>query len=304
MDTQIEYFLKVCEYGSIGKAARSLHVTPQAVSKAINGFEEKLGYKILARYSDGCSPTEKGLEIQRIGVRMQRFQQEMLRQLYELDQQTVLSEEVHVGMWHGFSTIMPPSDFSDFNRLHPEIQLCVHGYNSPEECEAALIRGEVDLAFCRKATAGCGFTCLQRHESTVYLMVNNKNKLSEHRKVNLEDLRGEKLIADYRMVGTEYEFREQLDRAKITPSLILPFLSDSLKRKLVMEDNYVAFSYCPTAWLPYGIVPVIVSGLNKYEESDFSRATDRHLSEAAQKFVDYIVPRFKKDIFGQRLGKN
>ena len=44
MDTQIEYFLKVCEYGSIGKAARSLHVTPQAVSKAINGFEEKLGY--------------------------------------------------------------------------------------------------------------------------------------------------------------------------------------------------------------------------------------------------------------------
>ena len=29
-------------------------------------------------------------------------------------------------------------------------------------------------------------------------------------------------------------------------------------------------------------------------------ASDRPLSEAAQRYVDFIVPRFKKDIFGNR----
>ena len=298
---QLQYFTKVCEYGSISKAARSLHITPQAVSKSIASLEQEVGYNLLIRSSDGCVPTEKGLEVQRISARLQLFQQETVQQIYALDnrnRKTVAEQTVHIGVWLSFVTIMPASDFSDFNMLYPQIQLCVHSYPDIPSCEQALIDGNVELAFCSGATEGCGFTCLQKYDSSVYLVVNSKNPLANRRQVSLSELQDEKLIADYLPDGSGVEFEEELNRSRITPTLILPWASDSLKRSLVLDNNYAAFSYCPTGWLPYGLVPLRITDLSRYEGSDFSRATNHQLSDAAQLFADYIIPRFKKDIFG------
>lgn len=298
-NTSLEYFLEVCACGSISKAGKSLHVTPQAVSKAINSFEKKLGCQLLIRSIDGCIPTAKGLEVQRIGIRLQRFEKQAMQQIYNMSQEKPELQSVHIGVWGAFATIMPPADYSDFNAMYPEIQLCFHSFPDFNSCERALVSNEVELAFCGPETEGCGFTCLQEYGSIPLLIVNGKNRLADKGRVKVLDICGEKLIADYAINNRNVLFRDEIEKAGIVPSLILPMGSDALKRELVLRDNYVAFSYCPPGWLPYGLIPLIVADIHNYESSCFSRASNRPLSEAAQKYVDYIVPRFKKDIFGK-----
>ena len=150
MNSEIEYFLAVCACGSITKAGKSLHVTPQAVSKAIGLLEEKLGFPLLIRTIDGCVPTEKGLEVQRIGLRMQRFQKQAELQIFSLAKDQIEHQTVHIGLPNPFATMMPPSDYADFHSLYPGIRLVLHGYNSTDECEKALLSGEVELGFCAR----------------------------------------------------------------------------------------------------------------------------------------------------------
>lgn len=293
----LEYFLEVCACGSITKAGKSMNVTPQAVSKAIAAFEKKLGYPLLIRTIDGCVPTEKGQEVQRIGIRMMRFQQQGMAEIINMSKDSQEAQEVHIGVWGAFAAIMPASDFADFNTLYPNIKLCIHSYPNVVESERALIAGEVELAFCTGERGQGDYVCVQEYGSTPYLIVNGANKLAEKGRVALADLHGEKLIADYLRDGSGIYFEKEIENAGLTPALILPELSDPLKRSLVLQEEYVAFSYCPTGWLPYGIVPVIVTDIRRFESMWFSRATGRPLSDAAQKYVEYIVPRFKKDIF-------
>lgn len=184
--------------------------------------------------------------------------------------------------------------------LFPEITLCIHGYPCVEDCEQGLLSGEVELAFCRTEGEHPGYIGLQDFGSTAHLIVNHMHELAGRGRVRLADLRGEKLIADYTPDGIGYCFQTELEKAGITPAIILPYMSDTVKRALVIEDNYVAFSYCPHGWLPYGVVPVIVSGIQRYVGSLFSKSSTRPLSTAAQLYADFIVPRFKKDIFGEQ----
>lgn len=297
--TAMEYFLAVCTYGSINKAGKSLQVTPQAVSKAINGLEKKLGYQLLVRTIAGCIPTEKGLEVQKIYLRLQRFQQQAMNEILNLSPNKADFQEVHIGVWGSFASIMPVSDFADFNSLYPSIKLCVHSYKDIYACEAALVKGEVELAFC-SGEKNPRYVCIQEYGSAPYLIVSGNNKLASKGRIQLSELRKEKLIADYHRDGKTVYFQEEIDKAGLTPALILPELSDPMKRILVLRENYVAFSYCPTGWLPYGIVPVIISDIRGFENTWFSHASNRPLSDAAQKYADYIVPRFKKDIFENR----
>lgn len=43
---RIEYFLQVCECGSVSKAAERLYISPQALNKQIRALEEELGEKL------------------------------------------------------------------------------------------------------------------------------------------------------------------------------------------------------------------------------------------------------------------
>lgn len=57
---QLETFITVAENGSFSKAAEVLYITPTAVMKQINAFEEWLGIMLFARTNHGLQITEAG----------------------------------------------------------------------------------------------------------------------------------------------------------------------------------------------------------------------------------------------------
>ena len=56
----LEYFKAVCEQKSITKAAHSLYMTPQGLSKLIKNMELELGAVLLNRSGLGITLTESG----------------------------------------------------------------------------------------------------------------------------------------------------------------------------------------------------------------------------------------------------
>ena len=64
MKTQSIYnFIKVCECGSMHKAAESLNISPQGLGKDIRSLEDELGVPLLNRSVEGVHLTEYGAEV-------------------------------------------------------------------------------------------------------------------------------------------------------------------------------------------------------------------------------------------------
>ena len=62
---QLETFLRVADAGSFNKAAEEAFITPTAVIKQINSFEDSLGVKLFDRTHRGLTLTKAGRSIYR-----------------------------------------------------------------------------------------------------------------------------------------------------------------------------------------------------------------------------------------------
>lgn len=60
----IKIVLKVCETGSLAKAANLLFLTPQATSVAVKRVETELGVDLFVRAAGGMSMTDYGRDFQ------------------------------------------------------------------------------------------------------------------------------------------------------------------------------------------------------------------------------------------------
>jgi DNA-binding transcriptional LysR family regulator len=57
---QCRYFLETSKFQHVGKAAKSLHISPSAISTAISNLEGELGCKLFERKGQGIQLTERG----------------------------------------------------------------------------------------------------------------------------------------------------------------------------------------------------------------------------------------------------
>ncbi len=131
---RIELLVRAVEAGSFAKAARSLDLTPSAVSHAIANLEKGLGVSLFNRTTRQLRLTEEGEGIYQSGC-------DILRQLAELegDSRKVperLTGTLRVGLGVPLSrnVIMPL--LPAFLRRHPHLRLVFHIQSLPQEMHA------------------------------------------------------------------------------------------------------------------------------------------------------------------------
>uniref|UniRef100_UPI003138442A LysR family transcriptional regulator n=1 Tax=Variovorax sp. YR752 TaxID=1884383 RepID=UPI003138442A len=74
---QLAAFAAVLREGSFDAAARTLHVTPSAISQRIKALEERLG-RVLIRRGSPCVATEAGESLQRHAQQLQLLEAQAL----------------------------------------------------------------------------------------------------------------------------------------------------------------------------------------------------------------------------------
>lgn len=131
---RIELLVRAVEAGSFAKAARSLELTPSAVSHAIAELEKQMGVPLLYRTTRQLCLTEDGEDIYRRGS-------EIVRQLDELETHVRkapgrVSGILRIGLPVSLNrnVIMPVVPI--FLRRHPEVRLQCYMLSHPKDMRA------------------------------------------------------------------------------------------------------------------------------------------------------------------------
>ena len=147
--SKYETLAKVCELGSLTKAAEALEITQSAVSHTINSLEEQFGFAILTRSRAGVKLTDNGQRIMPSVRGMLNY--------YEQLNQTVSAIRgldfgtVRIGAFTSVAVHWLPGVIKEFQRDYPnvDIKLLNGDYHDVEKW---LTEGSVDLGFVNLPT--------------------------------------------------------------------------------------------------------------------------------------------------------
>lgn len=141
---QLEYFIAVCDCGSIAMAAQKVHVSSPTISTAIAQLEAEIGLKLFVRRH------AQGLSVSQVGRRFLEGARETVATAHSLgdlanDLAGKVRGDLHVGCLVTFAQIVLPRLRRSFVDTYPEVQF--HQYERDQsELFAQLHDASLDIA--------------------------------------------------------------------------------------------------------------------------------------------------------------
>ena len=187
---QLQCFVQICEERSITKAARTLFLSPPALSKIIGNLETEVGVQLLLRRTDGVLLTPAGDLLLERSQRLLDCAAEMLQ---DVRLQGGCREcDLHVGICHSLLNILDSQVFAAFRSRYPSCTLKLEAMSS-EECHLALKEGLLDGA-CASACPEAEFCSTLLCNGPTLLAISEQKPLSSKPDLTLCDLREETFL--------------------------------------------------------------------------------------------------------------
>ncbi len=137
---RLEVLAHVVRAGSLAAAARSLDITPSAVSQAISALEKQSGVALLERGGRGTQPTPEG---ERLAMHAEALLAQMARAQADLASDT--GTPVRIGVFAtGVMGILPRA-LAYLQANAPQVKVLIEEME-PTDARSALRRGRIDLA--------------------------------------------------------------------------------------------------------------------------------------------------------------
>ena len=181
---QVRAFVAVVDHGHFGRAAESLTLTQQALSKRVARLEQRVG-RLLERRRGGVVPTAGGRAVP-AGA----------RELLALADHAVLAlrespaPPLRVDVWSEIQ--MPAALIREVGRAQPDLRLELSTRRDLGDAVRALQRRELDLAFGNVAGLGRplprGLTAEPIADEPIAVLVNARGPFGRHVRVRPEDL--------------------------------------------------------------------------------------------------------------------
>ena len=193
----LDTFIAVADCGSFTRAAKRLYISPTAVMKQINAFENHLDLKLIERTSSGVRLTAAGALIYKDAKFMIDYSQKSIagaRAAMHYHDTTFCI---------GTSLLNPAKPFMDLwyrvNQDFSEYKLHLVPYEDNHEgilCEIEQLGIKFDflIGVCdsREWTRRCNFTALGRYKKMI--AVSREHRLAGYPSIEIEDLYGETLM--------------------------------------------------------------------------------------------------------------
>lgn len=145
--TQLEYFNRICECGSISKAAEQLFITQSALSQQLSRLEKELGVTLFNRYGNTLTITDSGKQFLESSRNILFEYQNALDAVSE----TKESHKLILAVTKTKSFITLSYLLPGFMQKYPGIEIQVKEVDS-YEVEELLNQGEADLGFCSQSS--------------------------------------------------------------------------------------------------------------------------------------------------------
>jgi len=217
--THLVYFVKVCEYMNISKAAKDLFVSQPAVSLAIKSLEKELSAKLFIRKNNKLIMTEQGEKLYYLSNHLvQDFNS--IENAFKDSKDNNKSLRVSIPPMLG--TIMLPPIMNYLNRTNNRLKIEL--LDSPSVLsQTELINGKADLGvFCvNYDELDSSLDGLKIGESTLFFTVGKNNPLAQVKSVSFEDLKDTPICLMKEGSLQNWLIRRKFKEAGVKPNLIM-----------------------------------------------------------------------------------
>lgn len=288
MDTKdLRSFLAIYELKSITKAAKSLFITPQGLSKILKKLESELEVELFTRNSSGVEPTPYGDKLAKKAEQIMDSLDSIKRDIFHDDEKII---SLSIASTYGVMAYLTIDFLNDFKKVHPSIHLDIVEY--PDlPIEKLLIDEQVDLAFL------AGPIDITRFEATFFtshkhcLVIHKSHRLAKKQFIDYSDLNNEPII----LMGREFmPFHNNMNRflkAGSSPIIAMETSEIELTHQFAHQNKGIGLSVdFPAFSNPYPntvIKPFADPSCTWETYIVFKR--DRMKKEAAQIFYDFSL---------------
>ncbi|RCW68040.1 LysR family transcriptional regulator [Pseudorhodoferax soli] len=119
--SDVRIFLAVVRSGTLGGAARALHLSHPTIGRRLRALEQAVGHTLFQRTADGFVPTDEGAGIVALAEQMEEGALAMERRLAGREEKLQGSLRISSADWFG-AYVLPPI-VADYARSYPHVDV-------------------------------------------------------------------------------------------------------------------------------------------------------------------------------------
>lgn len=233
----LQYFLKICETGSLSKASQSLFISQQGLSKSISKMEDELNICAFNRSHSGMIPNKYGTIILNHAKNILDEYQELLSDLEQV--RTENKQKISLTMELGTLALITPRPFLQYMNENPDVSLEISEHTE-RTCERLMQDNECELGFTNALEGNTSYHYYLLFSLKPVILISNKHSLALKESVSLRDITRENIL----MCGSAayYSYLRLFRKYNITPKIIW----SSIERKLPTEYIEQNAGVCPS----------------------------------------------------------
>ncbi len=288
---KIDYFLKVCQTGSMAKAARSFYISQQALSKSIESLEEELGVPLFIRTQAGLVLTEYGLFLRNGAIDLIKKQDELSLRLAQMRRE--VENSFSLSYFSGMMSLYPEGFFESLVESHPDTVFHFYSYQDDEHGRL-FANTNVDLLIATVPMQLQGLEKIFESHTHMCVLVSTSHPLASRKSITLEDLRGEYIIALNSDFASINLLKKAFSPYGIIFHSVLGVSEQSMQRCLMRNQRAVSFYAGPEELRPADTVMLELSDFSLEWPSYIYRRSGP-MSEETQSIIDAILAFGKGD---------
>ncbi len=285
--TQMQYFVAVCEHGSISKAADVLHVSRPSISIAIKELESQYGVTLFNRENKRFTLTHEGQF-------MYDNVKQILQQINALDVQMNemgnKNREIQIMIPISTGLFMSSFFLSGFRKEHPDIKFSVRQHNSAQAIKT-LDDNSSDMAIM--AAVESLPANLEKREiftSEFVFCTSEKSPLAKKKSISLQDLDNVPIVLSEENSYVVKMLKKSFYEYKIVPNIVMHGVSLNLIQKMILESGAGSFMIREQSQQLPGIVSI---PLDEHISITFYLVwrKDKYLNKNVQTLIHYILDK-------------
>jgi len=189
---QLRTFCEIADTLNFTKASERLNLTQSAVSHQIKALEDELGVKLFLRGKRGVKLTDAG----RSAVEFSRKildEAELMRQRVAGREQALAGSVRVAAATQALVYLFAPL-FEDFMDSHESVELLFRTTANTEQTIGDILEGVADVGFASMAVYSPTLEVIELFTDELVLVVGKKHRLSNRKRVSIEDIEKERWI--------------------------------------------------------------------------------------------------------------
>ena len=273
--------------GSIRKTAEQLHITPSALTRKIQDFEEELGTPIFERLPQGMRLNEAG-ELLLQHIRNQSAEFERLRtQLSDLA--GIRRGRVSIACAQAFIDSVLPDEIAIYRTQFPQVSFSVEIRDNQLGIRA-LASYEADIALLIDPPSSIDVKELIVKKQPLCAVVSKQHPLANKRSVCLRDCIQYRIAMPSEGLAIRTMLNEALYRRQLKAVIAVESGSLEFLRSFVIRESAITFQ--PLSGIPRSdgricAIPITANDVD-YTRIVLAQLKGRTLSVAAQKFAEQL----------------